>query len=124
MTRFLLSLTLLATSSFSSSAQTESEIEIRWLIQAVRDSDCQFDRNGTLHSAESAANHLELNYSRGKRYADSAEAFIERLARQSSWTGEPYRLICEGNAMPAANWLTTKLDEMQTGLWRPEHITP
>ena len=42
MTRFLLSLTLLATSSFSSSAQTEAETEIRWLIQAVRDSDCQF----------------------------------------------------------------------------------
>lgn len=103
MTRFLLSLTLLATSSFSSSAQTEAETEIRWLIQAVRDSDCQFDRNGTLHSAE---------------------AFIERLASQSSLTGEPYRMICEGSAMPAANWLTTKLDEMQTGLWRPEHITP
>ena len=124
MTRFLLSLTLLATSSFSSSAQTEAETEIRWLIQAVRDIDCQFDRNGTLHSAESAANHLELKYSRGKRYADSAEAFIERLASQSSLTGEPYRMICEGSAMPAANRLTTKLDEMQTGLWRPEHITP
>ena len=124
MTRFLLSLTLLATSSFSSSAQTEAKTEIRWLIQAVRDSDCQFDRNGTLHSAESAANHLELKYSRGKRYADSAEAFIERLASQSSWTGEPYRMICEGSAMPAANWLTTKLDEMQTGLWRPEHVAP
>ena len=124
MTRFLLSLILLATSSFSSSGQTEAEKEIRWLIQAVRDSDCQFDRNGTLHSAESAANHLELKYSRGKRYADSAEAFIERLASQSSLTGEPYRMICEGSAMPAANWLTTKLDEMQTGLWRPEHKTP
>ena len=124
MTRFLLLLTLLATSSFSSSAQTEAETEIRWLIQAVRDSDCQFDRSGTLHSAESAANHLELKYSRGKRYADSAEAFIERLASQSSLTGEPYRMICEGSAMPAANWLTTKLDERQTGLWRPEHITP
>ena len=79
---------------------------------------------GTLHSAESAANHLELKYSWGKRYADSAEAFIERLASQSSLTGEPYRMICERSAMPAANWLTTKLDEMQTGLWRPEHITP
>ena len=124
MTRFLLSLTLLATSSFSSSAQTEAETEIRWLIQAVRDIDCQFDRNGTLHSAESAANHLELKYSRGKRYSDSAEAFIERVASQSSLTGESYRMICEGSAMPAANWLTTKLDEMQTGLWRPEHITP
>jgi endonuclease/exonuclease/phosphatase (EEP) superfamily protein YafD len=80
--------------------------------------------DGTLHSAESAANHLELKYSRGKRYADSAEAFIERLASRSSWTGEPYRMICEGSAMPAANWLTKKLDAMKTGLWQPEHNAP
>ena len=110
MTRFLLSLTLLATSSFSSSAQTESEIEIRWLIQAVRDSGCEFDRNGTRYPAERAAEHLELKYSRGKRYADSAEAFIEHLATGSSWSGEPYWMICESDKTLAAEWLGDKLE--------------
>ena len=116
MTRFLLSLILLATSSFSSSAQAEAETEIRWLIQAVRDSDCQFDRNGTLHSAESAANHLELKYSRGKRYADSAEAFIERLATGSSWSGEPYWMICDGDKISSAEWLVEGLAASRAGV--------
>ena len=48
------------------------------------------------------AEHLELKYSRGKRYADSAEAFIDRLARKSSWSGEPYQLICDGETRPPA----------------------
>ena len=49
------------------------------------------------------AEHLELKYSRGKRYADSAEAFIDRLARKrkSSWSGEPYQLICDGETQLA-----------------------
>ena len=116
MNRILLSLTLLAISSLSSSAQTEAETEIRWLIQVVRDSDCQFDRNGTLHSAESAANHLELKYSRGKRYADSAEAFIERLATGSSWSGEPYWMICDGDKISSADWLVKRLAASRAGV--------
>ena len=49
------------------------------------------------------AEHLELKYSREKGYADSAEAFIDRLARKrkSSWSGEPYQLICDGETQPA-----------------------
>ena len=68
----------------STYAQTDAEAEITALIAAVRESGCEFNRNGSLHSAEAAAEHLELKYSRGKRYADSAEAFIERLASKSS----------------------------------------
>ena len=124
MSRMMLSLLLLTAPISHTLGVTDAETEIQLLIHAVRESGCDFDRNGTLYTAERAAEHLELKYARGKRYADSAEAFIERLASQSSLTGEPYRMICEGSAMPAANWLTTKLDEMQTGLWRPEHITP
>ena len=51
------------------------------------------------------AEPLELKSSRGKRYADSAEAFIDRLARKrkSSWSGEPYQLICDGETQPAGD---------------------
>ena len=56
------------------------------LIGAVAESECEceFNRYGSLHSAETAAEHLELKYSRGKRYTDAAEAFLDRLARRSS----------------------------------------
>ena len=62
------------------------------------------------------AEHLELKYSRGKRYADSAEAFIDCLARKrkSFWSGEPYQLICDGETQPAGDWLTMRLEALRS----------
>ena len=100
---------LFAALMLSTHAQTDAEAEITSLIAAVRESDCEFNRNGSLHSAEAAAEHLELKYSRGKRYADSAEAFIERLASKSSWSGKPYEMICDGETQSAGDWLTMAL---------------
>ena len=100
---------LCAALTSSTYAQTDTEAEITALIEAVRESGCEFNRNGSLHSAGAAAEHLELKYSRGKRYADSAEAFIERLASKSSWSGKPYEMICDGETQPAGYWLTATL---------------
>jgi hypothetical protein len=80
----------------------------------VAESDCEFNRNGSRHSSETAAEHLELKYSRGKRYADSAEAFIERLASKSSWSGKPYQMICDGETQPASDWLTMRLEALRS----------
>ena len=109
MRHLLLTVLLCAALMSSTHAQTDAEAEITSLIAAVRESDCEFNRNGSLHSAEAAAEHLELKYSRGKRYADSAEAFIERLASKSSWSGKPYEMICDGETQPAGDWLTATL---------------
>jgi len=109
MRRLLLTVLLFAPLMASTHAQTDTEAEITALIEAVRESGCEFNRNGSLHSAEAAAEHLELKYSRGKRYADSAEAFIERLASKSSWSGKPYEMICDGETQPAGDWLTMAL---------------
>jgi len=109
MRRLLLTALLFAPLMSSTHAQTDTEAEITALIEAVRESGCEFNRNGSLHSAEAAAEHLELKYSRGKRYADSAEAFIERLASTSSWSGKPYEMICDGETQPAGDWLTMAL---------------
>jgi hypothetical protein len=79
----------------------------------VAESGCEFNRNGSVHSAEAAADHLELKYSRGKRYAHSAEAFIERLASKSSWSGKPYQMVCDGEEQPAGDWLTATLEEFR-----------
>ena len=107
----LLWLMLLTAPISQTLGETNTEIEIRLLIHAVRESGCDFDRNGTLYTAERAAEHLELKYARGKRYADSAEAFIERLATGSSWSGEPYWMICDGTKTRSAEWLVDRLDE-------------
>ena len=114
MIRLLLLLTLLAGSIATARADTDAGTEIQALIQAVAESDCEFDRNGSMHSSAAAAEHLELKYSRGKRYANSAEAFIERLASKSSWSGKPYQMICDGETQPAGDWLTMRLEALRS----------
>ena len=114
MTRLLLSLVLIAGFIATAHAEADADTEIRALIQAVAESECEFNRNGSLHSAEAAAAHLELKYSKGKRYAESAEAFIERLASRSSWSGKPYQMICGGQTQPTGDWLTATLEDIRT----------
>ena len=113
MTRSILSVILIAGSI--ATVHAGADAEIRSLIHAVAESDCKFERNGSLHSAEAAAEHLELKYSRGKRYADSAEAFIQRLASKSSWSGKPYQMICDGQTQLTGDWLTATLQEIRMG---------
>ena len=114
MTRLMLSLVLIAGFTATVHADADVDTEIRSLIQAVAESGCEFNRNGSGHSAEAAAEHRELKYSRGKRYANSAEAFIARLASKSSWSGKPYQMICDGKAQPAGDWLTATLGELRS----------
>ena len=113
MTRLLLSLILLTGSIATVRADTNAEAEIHALIRAVAESGCEFNRNGTRYSAQDAAEHLELKYSRGKRHVKSAEDFIQRLASQSSWSGKPYRMICEGETEPAGDWLSATLKQLR-----------
>ena len=114
MTYLMLSLALVAGFITTAHADADADTEIRALIQAVAESDCEFSRNGSLHSAEAAAEHLQLKYSRGKRYANSAEAFIDRLASKSSWSGKPYQMTCDGETQPAGDWLTATLIALRT----------
>ena len=93
---------------------------IESLLTAVGDSGCTFIRNGKEHSADNAENHLRMKYRRGKKYVSSVETFIERIATKSSRSGKPYRIRCTGSeAIPTAEWLKGKLDEI-----RSEAATP
>ena len=89
-----------------------AEVEIEHLITTVGESGCTFIRNGSRHDAEDAASHMRLKYRRGKRYATTAELFIERLASKSSFTGKPYKIECPGSdAVPSGDWLMARLHE-------------
>ena len=94
----------------SLSADEKLESEVAYLLEFVADSGCDFVRNGSSHEPEAAADHLRLKYSRGKRYVGSAEQFIDRLASESSWTGKPYSVTCDGQSEPAGAWLHRALD--------------
>tara|TARA_B100001057_G_scaffold170348_2_gene171122 strand:- start:1326 stop:1520 length:195 start_codon:yes stop_codon:yes gene_type:complete len=57
-------LILLAGSIATALAETAADEENRALIKAVAENRCEFNRKGSLHSAEEAAEHLKLKYSR------------------------------------------------------------
>ena len=87
------------------------DTEIDYLLESVASSSCTFIRNGKEHEASDARDHLQMKRRRGKRYFDSTEEFIERLASKSSWTGKPYRIRCDGEEVNAGDWFTALLTE-------------
>jgi len=94
----------------------DQDPEIDHLLAAIGKSECIFIRNGTRHSAQKAEEHLRMKYKRGRRYATSAETFIEKLASKSSITRKLYVMECPGAAAePAGEWLTRRLEEFRHG---------
>ena len=99
---------LLATPAYA----TRDGAEIQYLLSAIGSSSCTFTRNGTNYRPEEAEDHLRMKYRRAGTRITSAEAFIERLASESSWTGQPYLIRCGINdPTPSGDWLTRKLGE-------------
>lgn len=97
----------LASVTFADEATMNAEID--FLLETVAASGCTFIRNGSEHDAEAARDHLSLKRRRGKRYFDSADEFIERIASKSSWSGKPYRIRCDGVEVTAQEWFEDAL---------------
>jgi len=90
--------------------------EIDFLISSVADSSCVFVRNGEEHDAAKASQHLQMKRKRGKKYYDTTEQFIDRIASRSSWTGKDYLVRCgDGGAVTANEWFSDKLAEYRDG---------
>ncbi len=106
--RLTLVLAITLTAGRAGAADTEDEIE--YLLDFVASSGCNFVRNGTEHDPADAADHLRLKYRRGAKYVNSAEQFIDRLASESSWTGNRYTVTCNGNTEPTGQWLHRALE--------------
>lgn len=96
-------------------ADETTDREVQHLLQWVAASGCTFVRNGSEHDAADAADHLRLKYSRGGKYVNNADQFIERLASESSWTGKPYTVTCNGKTRPSGEWLQEELEAYRAG---------
>ena len=107
-------LALAITATARASTAPEADREIQYLLEFVAASGCSFERNGSSHKSEDAADHLRLKYRRGGRYVDTAEHFIDRLASESSWTGKPYTATCEEQVIPVGKWLHRALDSYRS----------
>jgi hypothetical protein len=87
-------------------------VEIEYLLSAVAESGCRFERNGTWYGSQAAAAHLRAKYEAmaAKDLIKTADDFIDKAATRSSLSGREYSIQCEGrDQMPARQWLTERL---------------
>ena len=118
MLRCLLLLLALA-APLPATADATTEREIHHLLDFVSTSGCAFMRNGKAHDSAEAADHLRLKYERGRRYATSAENFIDRLASESSWSGKAYTVRCGDALETSSRWLHRELAHYRRNLAEP-----
>ena len=90
------------------------DAEIDYLLATVAASDCVFIRNGKEYDGADAQKHLEMKRKRGRKYYDSSEEFIERIASKSSWSGKPYRIRCGDGEENAGDWFSQKLEQYRS----------
>lgn len=88
------------------------QIEVNFLLGYVEGSGCEFYRNGTWSDSKAAQAHLrdKYKYLMARNLINSTEDFIERAATESSFTGQPYQVRCNGGAIvPSNQWLRYEL---------------
>ncbi|PMQ06799.1 hypothetical protein DyAD56_02695 [Dyella sp. AD56] len=119
--RELIAATLLAYTSIflvlpvHAESDDASQREIAALLSFVGHSSCTFIRNGTAYPATQAEGHLEdkLHYLQRKGKVHSAEDFIQLAATESSMSGKPYLVRCDGKEQPSADWLNEELTRLR-----------
>jgi len=95
-----------------------SKAEIDFLLAAMKNSGCQFNRNGQWYGADEAVSHIETKYSYllRKHMLSSTEDFIDRAATGSSMSGQAYLVRC-GDAAPVESsvWFKAELARYRSG---------
>ena len=93
------------------------QIEVNFLLGYLEGSRCEFYRNGTWHDSKAAQAHLrdKYKYLVASNLVNTTEQFIERAATESSLSGQPYEVRCNGGAtVTSAKWLRDVLAHFRT----------
>lgn len=116
-------LAVLATISYCGSIQAadlslQGKAEIDYLFSYLKDSGCQFNRNGKWYSADEAVSHLgtKYKYLLEKNMLSSTEDFVDKAATGSSVSGKPYLVKC-GDKTPVQSsaWFKAALAKYRSG---------
>ena len=92
-----------------------AKMEIGQLMDALSQSGCRFQRNGSWYGAAEARAHLQRKYDYllKKDKVDTAEQFIQRAASQSSMSGRAYRVKCQDKEQDASAWFGGQLRKLR-----------
>lgn len=93
------------------------QIEVNFLLGYLEGSRCEFYRNGTWHDSKAAQAHLrdKYKYLAKRNLINTTEGFIEQAATESSFSGQPYGVRCNGGAtVPSKQWLSDEFARFRT----------
>ncbi len=116
-TSFVLMLGLLLAPVSRAEPPTNVQIEVNFLLGYIDGSRCEFYRNGVWHEAKEAQVHLrdKYKYLLARNLINTTEDFIERAATESSFSGQPYQVRCNGGETVASSrWLHDELVRLRT----------
>jgi hypothetical protein len=91
--------------------------EVNFLLGYVEGSGCQFYRNGSWYDSKAAQEHLrdKYNYLKVRNLINTTEDFIVGAAMESSFSGLPYQIRCNGGAaVTSKRWLSDELARIRT----------
>lgn len=117
MIRILLALLILCAPQLSATESRERlQEETAYLLDAVANSGCIFDRNGKRHQPAEAVRHIQRKADYFEDEIDSAERFIELSASRSTMSRKPYYIECPGEPrVESSEWLLRKLSDYRQG---------
>jgi hypothetical protein len=95
---------------------TGVQIEVNYLLDSIAGSGCEFYRNGSWHDSKAARAHVrdKYEYLVARDLVHTTEQFIDRAASQSSLSGRPYEIRCNGGAaVTSGQWLRDKLAQFR-----------
>ncbi len=113
----VLTLGLLSVPVARAEPPTSVQIEVNFLLGYLEGSRCEFFRNGTWHDSKAAQAHLrdKYKYLVASNLVNTTEQFIERAATESSLSGQPYQVRCNGGATVTSHqWLRDELVRFRT----------
>jgi hypothetical protein len=94
---------------YSDTSLAETTSEIDHLIQFIETSGCTFIRNGKNYGSQEASEHIRKKFAYTKRSIKTTEDFIKYVATESSMSGKPYQVVCDGINRLTAEWLAVEL---------------
>ncbi len=84
--------------------------EIAHLLNFVKNTKCEYERNGKKHNGKDAAKHIKKKYDYYQDDIDSTEKFIELSASKSSMSGKAYKIYCPDKpVLNSQEWLISEL---------------
>ncbi len=94
---------------------SDMQSEINHLLAFLENSECQFERNGKLHTGKDTVDHVKKKYTYFKSKIDSAEKFIEYSATKSTLSGKYYMVLCKDSPkVKTQDWLLQELKKYRS----------